>query len=101
MPSSKRELNWICHVTGPLDFHEDSTLSVLEWLKQNPTKDALYDFLQAVAVVTREPLWVWRFRHPPRVAYDVVSDRHFFIFKLADNGIAFVVSERHMPELDS
>jgi hypothetical protein len=97
MPSSKPKLSWICHVKAPLDYYESSTLSVDQWIKQQREQsatDAWSDFLQAVAVVTKEPFWEWGLRLPPRVAYDPVSDGHYFIFKIDNNGTTFVVS-RH------
>ncbi len=87
---------------GALDFFEASTVPVFQWMEElNCPDDGLWDFLKAVAVVTKEPLWEWNLRVPPRVGYDPVSDGPVFIFKLANNGSTFVVCHRPMPELYS
>jgi hypothetical protein len=99
MSQSKPESTWICHATGPLDSFQYSTLSVFEWIERGPIPAQWSEFLEAVAEVTSHPLWEWQLRHPPCVGYDPVSDSPYFIFKIDNNGLTFVVSQRHMPEL--
>ena len=103
MNASTEEARWVVQAVAPKDYYDGCTLRVDEWLAKcghdgvplTPT-EAWAEFMQAVAVVTQHRLWEWQLRQEPRVAYDAVSDRHYFIFKIDNNGTTFLVAGRKM-----
>ena len=100
---------WNVREIGIRDFFATSTISASEWLSRsygewgpdsNLTKDnAWTEFLKAFEAVSVSPGFEWPLREEPRVAYDPIDDTHYFIFKIHNNGMTFLVSRRVMSEV--
>ena len=80
----------------PLDFFEDATLTLAEWLdKSDPQQriQKMATFMKSVVAVSRHPVWEWDLRCEPRVAYNPALDDTYFIFKIDNNGSTFLVGD--------
>ena len=97
------KLAWYVYNVEALDFFEESTVPVSEWLKRpgasgrnlQEKRDELFD---ALFTVSQHPCWDWHMRLEPHVAYYPRQDTWYFIFKLNNNGSTFLVSGFEMPE---
>lgn len=75
------------------DFYEGSTLTVEEWLKRTdePELKKWEKFMSACDELFKHKDWDYKLRTPPRIGYDYEKDCEYFIFKLDNNGLTFVV----------
>lgn len=78
----------------PLDFYYDSTISITEWLEEDPERHA--EYVHAVLEYGRNGAFELPLRCVPRVAFNVFNDTHFFIFKQDNNGTCVLVG-RELP----
>ncbi len=100
---------WIVEVFDPLDNSFASTLSVHEWIAKTTSATSLpaahsdslsegeawWQLLGAFAHLnSSRKLDGEQLRHEPRVGYDPVSDSAYFIFKMQNDGVTYVVSRR-------
>lgn len=76
-----------------LDFFEDCTVPVAQWLASGDARRH-EDYIKACVVYAANPYADGRLRVQPHVAYDAVSDAHFFIFKQDNNGMCILVGKR-------
>jgi hypothetical protein len=93
---------------GILDYFEDSTLSLQDWFDsclydQDPCDTKMWkiaQFWKAWACVSKHPCADSELRCEPRVAYNPVTEEHYFIFKYNNNGTTFLVGDSLpiMPE---
>jgi len=105
---SKSQGAFIVYAISPLDFFYDATVTVQEWVAYTEDPPSLgltrqqrwADFLAAVVAVSQHEYWEWELRDEPRVAYDAISDRYYFIFKIDNNGTTFVVSHEPIVGLE-
>lgn len=90
------------HDLGPKDFFENKTLSIEEWMqKDEPNRIEKWEKLIKVIVsLSKHKYWENNLRNAPRIGYDIVTDSDYFVFKINNNGITFIIAEREMKELE-
>ncbi len=81
---------------GPLDYFQEATVEVLDWLSQSRGDFAGLSrrcraYWGACEAVEKHELWDGELRHMPHVGYDRNRDSEYFIFKLSNNGTTFIV----------
>jgi hypothetical protein len=88
-----RKVTITVKVVGPLDFFENHTLLLEEWLARNSEERVrcIEDFMRAVIAVSHHEWWDGMMRCEPRVAYNPDGEHPYFIFKLDNNGTTFLV----------
>lgn len=92
---TRRTMNSIA-LYAALDFFEDCTVPVLQWLANGPL-ERHEDYIAACAAYRANSRADLNLRQPPHVAYDVLNDAHYFIFKQDNNGTCILVGDR-LPE---
>lgn len=91
---------WQVQDVDPRDHFEDATLTIEQWFanvraSKSPRaiEQAWVDLMAAIRAVTSEmDPSDWKLRCEPRVAYDAVRDAHYFIFKMDEDGVTYLVS---------
>ncbi len=88
-------------LSSALDFFDDCTVPVLQWITAGPL-ERHEEYIKACAVYAGNPYADLSLRMQPHVAYDVFRDTHYFIFKQDNNGTCIIVGERlpKFPERD-
>ncbi len=79
-----------------LDFFDDCTVPVLQWLTSGPL-ERQEDYIRACAAYAGNSYADFSLRMQPHVAYDLFNDAHYFIFKQDNNGTCIVAGE-HLPK---
>lgn len=92
-------------LSSALDFFDDCTVPVLQWLTSGPSELRLErqeEYIKACAAYAANPYADFSLRMQPHVAYDVFNDTYYFIFKQDNNGTCLLVGHRlpKFPEMD-
>jgi hypothetical protein len=78
-------------LSAALDFFDACTVPVLQWLAAGDPLARHAEYIAACAVYAADPYADFDLRMQPHVAYDVVRDAHYFIFKQDNNGTCILV----------
>lgn len=84
----------------PLDNFEECSIPILQWLSEPQPEmvttplDRHVEYLRACAAYASNPYADFDLRTQPHVAYNIVSDMHYFIFKQDNNGTCIIAGER-------
>ena len=87
---------WSVFGLGPLDFFEDCSIPIAQWIKDDKERQQMF-MLACYLVFPFVSDDDGGLRHGAYVAYDIGHDESVFIFKVDNNGSTYVVS-RNMPK---
>jgi len=89
--------NWSVQECFPLDFFDESTLTIEQWLanseeSQAQGRVAKWATLIHACSLVEKYIAEDGLRQEPRVGYNPGTDASFFIFKVSNNGTTYLVA---------
>jgi hypothetical protein len=91
------KFGWYVTRSPMRDFFHDYTLGIMDFISKPAY---VKDLIIASSALGHHKDFEDDIIRELRIAYDIVIDAYYFIFKVNNNGTTFVISRRYMIELD-